>query len=706
MTLTLAGLAMLGAFAIDTFLPSFPAIAASFSIDVALVQQTLSAYLLAFSVMSLFYGTLSDAFGRRPVILVSLVVFTVASAGAALAPSFGWLLFFRVLQGLSAGAGRVIGQAVVRDRFQGADAQRLMASITMVFGLAPAIAPVLGGYLHTAFGWRSVFVFLVVVGLLLLAGTWRYVPESLPAAQRIPFHPRSLLARYVDALRNVRFVAGALAVGFAFGGQAIYISAAPHFVLDILKLPETAFAWLFVPMIGGLVVGAGVGARQAARTPPARLLRIGFACMGVSAIANLVGNSLHAAALPWAVLPIMGYAFGLGLAMPLMSIATLDLYPAMRGLAASLITFMQMLVFSIMSGVVATLAFGSAARLAAIVLGGGQPHRTFTVNLESPYAATCLRPLPRPGQPAVPRFRGRRPAHAPAARHGQHYSARRPHHQGCRHGVGQRECRLRRSVTNPETRRVPAAACHRLGAGGTLRPPRRLSLRRQIHGPAAIANAMLANGYTSVPVDYRLSGEARFPAAVQDLFAAIEYVKEHGAALGIDPARIAVYGEPAGADLAALAGVAHNAPLFRQALHDPAADVCPRGVIALYPPVDFAQIDTMLAAQGCPAGPRHDDKSGMESRYLRAAVGSVPEQVRQSNPASYPKAAKAAPPPFFIENGSRDCALGSGQSALLAEALRDAVRAPTTASSRALAMAACRSKRPTTSPRSSGFCSA
>ncbi|WP_229425196.1 MULTISPECIES: multidrug effflux MFS transporter [unclassified Massilia] len=368
LTVILAGLSMVGAFAIDTFLPSFPAIAADFAVDAALVQQTLSAYLLAFSVMSLFYGTLSDAFGRRPVILVSLLIFIVASIGAAFATSFGALLLCRVLQGLSAGGGRVIGQAVVRDRFSGAEAQRLMASITMVFGLAPAIAPVIGGYLHTTFGWRSVFVFLTAVGLVLLAATWRYVPETLPPEKRAPFHIRSLAAHYVNALRNPRFVAGALAIAFAFGGQAIYISAAPHFVMEILKLPETAFGWLFIPMIGGLVVGAAVSGRQATHSAPAALLRIAFACMGVAAIANLTGNLLFHAHLPWAVLPIMGYAFGVGLAMPMMSIATLDLYPQMRGLAASLISFVQMLVFSLMSGVVAPLVFESAARLAGVVV--------------------------------------------------------------------------------------------------------------------------------------------------------------------------------------------------------------------------------------------------------------------------------------------------------------------------------------------------
>jgi len=370
LTVALAGLAMLGAFAIDTFLPSFPAIGTQFAVTPATVQQLLSAYLLAFSIMCLFYGTLSDAFGRRPVVLVSLVLFTAASIGAACAPSFGWLLFCRVLQGLSAGAGRVIGQAVIRDRFAGAEAQSMMASVTMVFGLAPAIAPVIGGYLHATYGWRSVFLFLAALGVALSLGTWRWVPETLAREARVAFHPLHLARRYGEALRHGRFVAGALAVGCAFSGQAIYISSAPRFVMDILHLPETAFAWLFVPMIGGLVIGSATNARLARRVPGARLLRIGFICMGVSAGANLGYNLLLPAALPWAVLPVTGYAFGLGLTLPVMTIATLDLFPTMRGLAASLVTFVQMLAFSLVSGVIAPLAYGSAAGLALVVVAG------------------------------------------------------------------------------------------------------------------------------------------------------------------------------------------------------------------------------------------------------------------------------------------------------------------------------------------------
>src|SRR5687767_15878421 len=144
----LAALAMIGPFAVDTYLPSFPAIQSDLTVSTVEVQQTLSLYLIAFAVMMLFHGTLSDSFGRRPVVLVNLAVFVLASVGCALAGSFEQLLIFRVLQGASAGAGIVIGRAIIRDSFEGHAAQRLMSLVTMIFGLAPAIAPVIGGWLQ------------------------------------------------------------------------------------------------------------------------------------------------------------------------------------------------------------------------------------------------------------------------------------------------------------------------------------------------------------------------------------------------------------------------------------------------------------------------------------------------------------------------------------------------------------------------------
>src|SRR6478609_5846888 len=272
----LACLGMVGALAIDTYLPSIPAIGRAFAVGPVAVQQTLSVFLFTFAFMMLFYGTLSDSFGRRPVILAALAMYTLGSVGAALAPTFGWLLAFRALQGLSAGAGSVIGQAIVQDRFSGAQAQKMMSHIMMVFGLAPAIAPVLGGWLHVTFGWRATFVFLAAFGSLMMLLVWRLLPESLPRAQRHAFHGVAIAKNYLMVLRRPKFLLLALAVGLAFGGLSLYIGSAANFVMDILHLPETAFAWMFIPLISGMVIGSAWGGKRAGSHAPEKMRAIGF----------------------------------------------------------------------------------------------------------------------------------------------------------------------------------------------------------------------------------------------------------------------------------------------------------------------------------------------------------------------------------------------------------------------------------------------
>lgn len=368
LTWILAGLSMTGALAIDMYLPSFHGIGASFAASPALVQQTLSAFLFAFAFMMLFSGTLSDSFGRRPIILGSLVLYAAASFGAAAAPSLGWLLVCRVLQGLAAGASTVVSRAVIQDRLSGADAQRMMASVMMVFGLAPAIAPILGGWLHAAFGWRSVFVALGGFGALLLLVCWRSLPESLPREQRHAFHPGVIARAYCGVLRDRRFLLLALAFALSFAGIAIYIGSAASFVVGILHQAETGFGWMFIPLIGGMVCGSAAAGRLAARVSQPRQILAGYGVMGIAALANVAYNALFPAALPWAVLPLFFYAFGLALAMPALTLAGLALFPERSGLAASLQGFVQMVVFALVSGLVSPLLFDSALKLAGGVL--------------------------------------------------------------------------------------------------------------------------------------------------------------------------------------------------------------------------------------------------------------------------------------------------------------------------------------------------
>jgi DHA1 family bicyclomycin/chloramphenicol resistance-like MFS transporter len=370
LTLILAGLTMVGPFAIDAYLPTFFNIAQDLQITPAMVQQTLSAYLFAYAIMALFHGTLSDSFGRRPVIFVSLIFFIIGSIGAMFAPSLGVLLLCRVLQGMSAGAGVIVGQAVVRDLFHGPQAQKMMANIMMVFGLAPAVAPVIGGYITTHASWRAVFAFLMAFALLMLVWSWKGLPESLPKSQRQPLHLKTILANYLTALKHPYFLLGTLAFGFLFAGLALYIATAANFVMNILKLPETAFAWLFLPLISGMMIGSALNSKFAGKVAPARLLQIGFIVMAIGMVLNIGYNSLYAATVPWAVIPVFFYSFGMSLVMPAMMLKTLGYLPQMKGLASSLMSFVQMFLFALVSGVVAPMVFESALHIAISVAIG------------------------------------------------------------------------------------------------------------------------------------------------------------------------------------------------------------------------------------------------------------------------------------------------------------------------------------------------
>ncbi len=369
LTLMLAGLAMLGPFSIDTYLPAFEMIAADFGVEDVLMQHTLSVYLLSFAFMSLFWGTLSDSFGRRPVIIASLLLFGIGSVGSALAPSYGWLLFFRGLQGCSAGAGRVVGQALVRDCYHGPEAQRLFANIAMVFSLAPAIAPIVGGYLSTYVGWRSIFVMLSLFTLALVLASRRALPETLPAEKRQPIRLVPILRNYLRAVSNVQFLFAIMAVGFAFSGFGLYIASAAKFVMGILSLPETSFGWLFMPFIGGMVCGSMLSSRYAARVEPALLIRVGMAILSAGALLNMSYNLFFVAAVPWAVIPIFVYGLGMSMALPGMTVVTLNTFPSMRGLASSVQSTVQMLIFAMVSGFVAPLLYHSALSLAAGMVG-------------------------------------------------------------------------------------------------------------------------------------------------------------------------------------------------------------------------------------------------------------------------------------------------------------------------------------------------
>jgi MFS transporter, DHA1 family, multidrug resistance protein len=325
------------------------------------MQQTISVYLIAYALMSVVHGPLSDAIGRRRVILGGLLVFALASAGCALAKDLTTLLAFRALQGLSSGVGLIVGRAVIRDVLQGHDAQRLMSQVSMIFGIAPAIAPIIGGWLLGWSRWPMIFWFLVAFALVLLATTWAVLPETHPPASRLPFAARSLLRDYAAIAINPRFQRLAAAASFNFGALFLYIASAPVFVLEMLRLhgrhlDETQFAWFFVPTIGGMIAGAFVSGRAAGRVSGDRLVRMGFAASALAMAFNVAYNLFVAVPeVPWAVVPMSLHAFGIALVFPVLTLAILDMYPRQRGSASSLQAFTSLVMNALIAGVLSPL---------------------------------------------------------------------------------------------------------------------------------------------------------------------------------------------------------------------------------------------------------------------------------------------------------------------------------------------------------------
>ncbi|MGV8942729.1 multidrug effflux MFS transporter [Thermomonas sp.] len=361
----LGALAMFGPFSIDTIFPAFPQIGADLGAGKLAMQQTISIYLLAYAAMSVVHGPLSDAIGRKRVILAGLAVFVLASVGCALSTSMPMLLVFRALQGLSAGVGMIVGRAVIRDVLQGDDAQRLMSHVSMIFGIAPAIAPIIGGWIIGWSRWQSIFWFLALFSSVLWVVAARMLPETHPPAARVSLRPAALLRNYLGILGNPRFVRLSIAGALNFGALFLYIASAPAFVLDLMHLDAGQFGWFFVPMISGMMLGAFASGRAAGRIDGVRLANIGFICCGAAALLN-VGYTLLAQAprLPWAVLPISLNAFGIALVFPILTLAILDMYPQQRGGASSLQAFTGLLSNAVIAGVLSSLVSGSAITLA------------------------------------------------------------------------------------------------------------------------------------------------------------------------------------------------------------------------------------------------------------------------------------------------------------------------------------------------------
>ena len=349
----LAALSMLGPFSIDTYLPAFASIQSSLHATSIEVQQTLAAYMLSFAVMTLWHGALSDSFGRRNVVLIALVVFAIGSFGCASAHTVHYLWVFRIMQGVAAGAGMVIGRAIVRDLYAGAPAEKLLSLVTMIFSIAPAIAPIIGGWVVSHSDWRTIFLLLFAYTVLLLIACYRYLPESLPVEKRQAFNVDFLWQSYRDVFKSPRFYFKAGTIACNFAGIFLFISSAPAFITHHLQLDAQSFGWQFIPMVGGIFLGSLAANQLAGRLTIAKQVAIGFTFLMSAATFNVIFHYFFVPMLPWSVVPLFFYAFGMSVVFPGATLMVLELFPHIRGIVASCQSASVTLLSAFVAGVMA-----------------------------------------------------------------------------------------------------------------------------------------------------------------------------------------------------------------------------------------------------------------------------------------------------------------------------------------------------------------
>lgn len=342
LTLIVSMLSMIGPFSIDTYLPAFPDIEKDFTISRALMTQTLGSYLMAFACSTLIWGAIADWLGRKPVILISLGSYLLASIACAVAESYEQLLIFRILQGFGIGGGLISGRAMVRDCLSTKEAQKVMAQAMMLFAISPAIAPIIGGWLHSAFGWRSIFWFLAIYAGVLITYTLLIVKESLPKEKRNSIHISKVTNIYINTLKEFHYVRLIFINALGFASFFIFIAGAPTLLIDILLVKPDEFYILFVPVVSGIMLGAFVSTRLVNHFDSKQMINIFLTLMLLIALINVILSFTVEISIFRTIVPLILYSFSLSTIMPVLGILIINCFPNNRGAASGMQSFVQM----------------------------------------------------------------------------------------------------------------------------------------------------------------------------------------------------------------------------------------------------------------------------------------------------------------------------------------------------------------------------
>ncbi|HEX9844399.1 MAG TPA: Bcr/CflA family multidrug efflux MFS transporter [bacterium] len=365
----LGALAAFGPLSIDMYLPSLPAIAAEFAVSAREVQLTLSVFFLGFAGGQILYGPLSDRFGRRPVLLAGIALYIVSSVLCALSPGPGTMVAARLLQALGGSAGAVTVRAVIRDLYEGNRAAQAMSMMVLVTGMAPLVAPLVGGQVLRWLGWRAIFWVLAGFGVLCLAAVAGRVPETNPPERRRPLHLVDMLAGYGRVLIHRRALGGILTGSMGFAGMFAYISSISFVYIELFGVPPELFGFLFGLNVVGLMLGATINGRLVTRVGSGFLLALGAIVQTVAGLALLALAWSGTGGLLGIVVPLFFYVGALNLISANALTRTLQHFPNLAGTASSVFGAAQFGVGALAGLLTAHLHDGTAVPMAAVIAG-------------------------------------------------------------------------------------------------------------------------------------------------------------------------------------------------------------------------------------------------------------------------------------------------------------------------------------------------
>ncbi|HWD33407.1 MAG TPA: multidrug effflux MFS transporter [Pseudomonas sp.] len=364
--LILGALSAFGPLAIDFYLPGFPAMALAFGTDEKHIQTTLAAYFLGLSIGQLAYGPVADRFGRRIPLLVGVCLFTLASIACAIAPNLDTLIVARFVQALGGCAGMVLSRAIVSDKCDAVASAKVFSQLMLVMGLAPILAPMLGGVMVNLYGWQSIFVALTVFSALCTLAVALGLPESLPASQ--PRQPLSgALRQYGRLLKDRVFIGHALTGGIAIAGMFSYIAGSPFVFIKLYGVPAEHYGWLFGSNAAGFILVAQVNARLLAKRGPAFLLRRAVWLYLLAGLTLLTISAMQPAKLWPLLIPLFISIASLGCIIPNASACAMSGQGARAGSASALLGCIQFSVAAGAAALVGVLHDGSAVPMALVI---------------------------------------------------------------------------------------------------------------------------------------------------------------------------------------------------------------------------------------------------------------------------------------------------------------------------------------------------